>query len=69
MTPAESRHLRMIEALEHLETVRNWLNRAPIDEIEAVEKAIGENAPIHEIAEAIALLVIVAADLYDEAKK
>lgn len=39
--------------LDKLESVRNWLNEAPIAEIEAVEKALGRNAPITEINDAI----------------
>lgn len=42
--------------LEVLETTRNWLHEAPIDELEAVEKAIQKNAPIREIDEAIKLV-------------
>lgn len=42
--------------LNHLEIIRNWLNEAPIDEIEAVEAAIKQNAPFNEIDEAIKLV-------------
>lgn len=44
------------DLLERLETVRNWLNEAPIEEIEAVEAAIQQNAPLMEIDEAIELV-------------
>lgn len=39
--------------LDLLGEVRNFLNEAPIDELEAVEKALGRNAPIHGISEVI----------------
>lgn len=39
--------------LDLLEDVRNFLNEAPIQELEAVETALGRNAPIPQIAEAI----------------
>lgn len=64
MTPRISQHLRVLEALEHLETIRNWFHQAPIDELEAVEKALSRNAPITETSEAIALLVTVASELH-----
>lgn len=39
--------------LDLLEEVRNFLNEAPIDELETIESALGRNAPVHQIAEAI----------------
>lgn len=40
-------------ALVLLDEVRNWFHEAPIDELEAVEKALQRNAPIHELSTAI----------------
>lgn len=47
---------RVEDLLDRLEIVRNWLHQAPIDEIETVEKALKQNAPLNEIDEAIKLV-------------
>lgn len=43
--------------LDDLEEVRNWLHEAPIAELEAVERALGRNAPIQAINDAIDKIV------------
>lgn len=69
MTPAHSRHLRLLEVLEDLEAARNFLHEAPIDELEAVEDALGRNAPIPAVNNAIALVVQLAAEAWEETQK
>lgn len=51
LTPDEL--AKVTNALDQLEHIRSWFHEAPIDEIEAVEKAIGWNAPIVEVDVAI----------------
>lgn len=41
------------ELLEALQDVEAWLQKAPIAELEAVEAAIGENAPLQKIRAAL----------------
>lgn len=63
---SQSRHLRLLEVLENVEEVRNWLHEAPIAELEAVERALDQNAPIEAINNAVALIVQLAAEAYEE---
>ena len=42
------------ELLEALQEVEAWLQKAPIAELEAVEAAIGEHAPLQKIRAALA---------------
>lgn len=63
---SQSRHLRLLEVLENVEEVRNWLHEAPIAELEAVESALDQNAPVEAINNAVALIVQLAAEAYEE---
>ena len=47
------------ELLDKLEAIRNWLHEAPTQELEAVEDALGKNAPIAEINESINLVWLI----------
>lgn len=48
-----TRTQKIKRVLERLEATRNWLHEAPIEELEAIEKALARNAPINDINEAI----------------
>lgn len=43
----------LARALDELEGFRDWLNSAPLDELEAIERALGENAPVFAVDRAI----------------
>ena len=51
-----SRTLKLEEAISLIQQSLDWLNEAPIEELEAIEKAIEQNAPITQLTEALALL-------------
>lgn len=49
---AVNSHQALVDAVR---SALSWMRRAPIDEIEAVEAALGENAPANELEAALAL--------------
>lgn len=54
-----SEYKQIIALLERLEKIRNWLQEAPLQELEQVEIALNQNAPITEIDEAIKLVWMI----------
>lgn len=48
-------HLQVQALSSLLDEVKGWLDEAPTDELEAVEKAIQANAPLIAITEAVAI--------------
>jgi len=55
MTYADQAKNCLADIDEKLAKVDQWFKDAPIDELEAVEQAIGQNAPRQDIAEALRL--------------
>jgi hypothetical protein len=62
MSTPKIRYARLLEVRDHVETARDWLYGAPIEELKAVEQAVEQNAPLAEIDKVHDLLVELLAD-------